>query len=87
MAARSPQTRPLGRAPLARHRLFVTALGFASIRPDRRAAFCMIWRSPTSRRSIAQAGGCRTVVQNALRHARALGLLTIESGRGPARRI
>ncbi len=37
MAARCPQTRPLGRARLARHRLFVTTDGFASIRPDRRA--------------------------------------------------
>ncbi len=37
MAARCPQTRPLGRARLARHRLIITADGFASIAPDKRA--------------------------------------------------
>ncbi len=37
MAARCPQTRPLGRARLARHRLVITADGFASVAPDKRS--------------------------------------------------
>ncbi len=38
MAGRCPLSRPLGRARLARHRIFVMAEGFASIAPDPRAS-------------------------------------------------
>jgi gamma-glutamylcyclotransferase (GGCT)/AIG2-like uncharacterized protein YtfP len=37
MAGRCPRSRPLGRARLARHRLFIMAEGFASIVQDPRA--------------------------------------------------
>ena len=94
MASRCPRSHPLGRARLARHRLFLMADGFASVAPEPKSfVHGVLWDlassdvAPLDRFEEVGRGRYRKIVQPVLREpfgaARALIYVGVEGLKGP----